>query len=67
MRRLGAQRGVIAVTAAASYAVERRRGWTEAAGTPARGDNDLWDEKRAATLRPSISSRTCSPGFGAGD
>jgi hypothetical protein len=41
----------LAVTASASYAVERRRGWTEAAGTPPRGDKDLWDEKRAVTLR----------------
>lgn len=29
-----------------AFAVERRRGWTEAAGTPPRQPNDAWDERR---------------------
>lgn len=29
-----------------SFAVERRRGWTESAGTPPREPNDAWDEAR---------------------
>jgi hypothetical protein len=41
----------LAVTAAASYAVERRRGWTEAPGSTPRAADDMWDERRAPTLR----------------
>jgi hypothetical protein len=37
----------LAVTRPASFAVERRRGWQEAPGTPPRGDDDIWDERRA--------------------
>lgn len=29
-----------------SFAVERRRGWTETADTPPRADDDAWDERR---------------------
>lgn len=36
----------LVVTRAASYAVERRRGWSEAPGSPPRADDDLWDERR---------------------
>jgi hypothetical protein len=41
----------IAVTRAASYAVERRSGWVEAPGSPPRAENDMWDERRAHDLR----------------
>ena len=37
-------------TSVASYAIERRRGWSEAADCPARGANDMWDERRALAL-----------------
>ena len=37
-------------TSVASYATERRRGWVEAADCPARGANDMWDERRAVAL-----------------
>jgi len=30
-----------------TFAVERRRGWVEAPGTPARSADDAWDERRA--------------------
>jgi hypothetical protein len=40
----------IAVTRPASYALERRRGWVEAPGSPPRGE-DVWDEQRARELR----------------
>ena len=32
---------------AVTFAVERRRGWTETAGTPARSPHDAWDEQRS--------------------
>jgi hypothetical protein len=41
----------IAVTAPASFAVERRRGWSEAEGVPPRAAGDIWDERRIAELR----------------
>lgn len=37
-------------TSVASYAIERRRGWSEAADCPVRGPNDMWDERRAVAL-----------------
>lgn len=33
-------------TTPATFQVERRRGWTETADTPARDANDAWDERR---------------------
>jgi hypothetical protein len=36
----------LAVARAHSFAVERRRGWAESPGTPARDPRDLWDEWR---------------------
>jgi hypothetical protein len=36
----------MAVSVAESFAVERRSGWTEAPGTPARDPHDVWDEMR---------------------
>jgi hypothetical protein len=50
---LGALRGRVglAVTAPASFAVERRRGWREADGVPPRKAGDMWDERRLAELR----------------
>lgn len=33
-----------------AYAAEQRRGWVEAADCPARGPNDMWDERRAVAL-----------------
>jgi hypothetical protein len=41
----------LAVTRPASYAVERRRGWLEAEDAPPRAPEDVWDERRADTLR----------------
>jgi hypothetical protein len=41
----------IAFTKPASFAVERRRGWTETADSPPRHPGDMWDEKRAADLK----------------
>ncbi len=41
----------LAVTRAASFAVERRRGWSDADGSPAYDRvTDPWDERRASTL-----------------
>ena len=37
----------LAGTRAATFAVERRRGWLESADTPARTTDDAWDERRA--------------------
>jgi hypothetical protein len=37
-------------TTAQSFAVERRRGWTEAPGTPPRDPNDAWDERRSGRI-----------------
>jgi len=39
-------RAGIAVTRAASYAVERRRGWTETPDSPPRAEHDIWDQYR---------------------
>jgi hypothetical protein len=41
----------LALSRAASFAVERRRGWTETAESPARAPDDLWDERRMDRLR----------------
>jgi hypothetical protein len=67
--RLGAG---LAVTRAASYAVERRRGWAEAEGSTPRADDDFWDERRAESLvltKPQPSSGSVclevSGGYGA--
>jgi hypothetical protein len=35
------------MTEAASYPVERRRGWQETPDTPARAVTDVWDDRRA--------------------
>jgi hypothetical protein len=46
----------MAVSAAETFAVERRSGWVEAPGTPPRTANDHWDEQRAervAMAKPS--------------
>ena len=40
----------IAVTRAASYAVERRRGWVEAPDSPPRAEDDVWDQRRVHEL-----------------
>ncbi len=40
----------LARTPPAAYAAERRRGWVEAADCPARGANDMWDERRRVML-----------------
>jgi hypothetical protein len=37
----------LAATRPATFAVERRRGWTETADTPPRAAGDMWDEARA--------------------
>lgn len=41
----------IAEAAPHSFAVERRRGWTETADTPPRSATDMWDEKRGAQIQ----------------
>ncbi|HEV8585181.1 MAG TPA: hypothetical protein VGT02_09455 [Methylomirabilota bacterium] len=41
----------LAVTRAATFAVERRRGWSETADTPARKPGDAWDEVRPVTMQ----------------
>ncbi|HEX4699239.1 MAG TPA: hypothetical protein VH857_07770 [Actinomycetes bacterium] len=40
----------LAVTRPASFAVERRGGWTETDTTPEQAHNDVWDEKRAERI-----------------
>lgn len=35
----------------AQFATERRRGWQEAAHSPARGANDFWDQRRNAVMQ----------------
>lgn len=40
----------LAATRPVSFAVERRRGWTETAGTPPRTPGDMWDERRPVTM-----------------
>ena len=52
----------LALTRPATFAVERRRGWTETAETPPRGDHDMWDEQRASAVtmekpRPGTDGR----------
>jgi hypothetical protein len=41
----------IAVTEPATFAVERRRGWTESPGSPQRARDDMWDLRRAGELK----------------
>jgi hypothetical protein len=52
----------LTVTQPAGVAVERRRGWTEAAGTPPRPAGDMWDEARGERVimekaRPGAGGR----------
>lgn len=44
----------------ASFAVERRRGWTETSDSPPAGPHDPWDEKRA----PEVTMQKARPGGG---
>lgn len=53
----------IAVTRPASFAVERRRGWSDAPDSPPRDARDIWDEKRATRVtmekvRPRSNGKT---------
>ncbi len=41
----------LALTRAATFAVERRRGWSETADTPARKPGDVWDQRRPVTMQ----------------
>jgi len=41
----------LAATAPATYPVERRRGWRETPGTPARAVSDMWDEDRTEAVQ----------------
>ena len=52
----------LAYTRPASFAVERRGGWTETADTPPQGEHDVWDEKRARADRPRASEPARRPG-----
>jgi hypothetical protein len=52
----------LAVTRPATFAVERRRGWTETADTPVRSHDDVWDERRAERVRVEKAQ----PGSGGG-
>lgn len=48
-------------TRAASFAVERRRGWTETADTPPRAAGDAWDQHRTVAMekrRPGARADT---------
>lgn len=40
----------LALTAPGTYLVERRRGWDEAPGSPARAESDPWESERAHKL-----------------
>ena len=40
----------LALTRPATFAVERRRGWTETPDSPPRRPDDLWDERRAEAV-----------------
>ena len=40
----------LALTRPATFAVERRRGWTETPDCPPRQSTDMWDERRAAAV-----------------
>jgi hypothetical protein len=44
-------RAGVAITHAALYAVERRRGWVEAPGSTPHAEDDFWDLRRAHDLR----------------
>ena len=46
----------LAWTRAASYAVERRRGWVETPDSPPAREDDPWDERRADAVRMSKPS-----------
>jgi hypothetical protein len=39
------------INRAASFAVERRRGWSETEDTPQRDPDDVWDQRRPTTMR----------------
>ncbi len=39
------------ITRAASFAVERRRGWSETEDTPERAPDDVWDQHRSVAMR----------------
>ena len=41
----------LAMTEAASYPVERRRGWRETPDTPPRTETDVWDEERSEEVK----------------
>jgi hypothetical protein len=41
----------LALTRPHTFAVERRRGWTETADTPPRAPTDMWDERRADDVK----------------
>lgn len=41
----------LALTKPVTYAVERRRGWTETPDSPPRARGDMWDEARARQLK----------------
>lgn len=62
----------LALSGASSYAVERRRGWTETPDTPPRAADDAWDTRRGDAitmqkLRPgSASARLLITGAYAG-
>jgi len=51
----------LATTRPASFAVERRRGWTETADTPPRAAGDMWDQ-----ARERIAVEKPRPGAGGG-
>jgi hypothetical protein len=48
----------LAWTHAASFAVERRRGWVETEDTPPRAEHDVWDQSREVTMRRSCPGAT---------
>ncbi len=50
----------LAVTRPVTFAVERRRGWTETPDSPPRAPTDMWDERRAE----AVKMRKARPGSG---
>ena len=45
------QRFGMEISRAASFAVERRRGWSETEDTPPRDPGDVWDQRRSVAMR----------------
>ena len=49
--RLRQRYGLVYPSGPVTFAVERRRGWTETPDSPRRADSDTWDERRVEAVR----------------